>query len=122
MYQAMALFRSRVRVMEYGYLARLEKLMYELDPDDYDADKIAFNDWESHLKRYHLDGDELVTIKINYKESLATLERVCGGSFTCPVQLPKEDTGPPPCYPKTYRGRDCAEGTPRLGEPGSLTG
>lgn len=102
MYQELNLFRVRLRPYEQGYLARLRKLIEEVEPAQYDAGEIPFSVWEQDLKRFHLDYDEMLNSKIEYKTAMAALERVAGGSLTCPIELPVENTEPPPYTPGSY--------------------
>jgi putative exosortase-associated protein (TIGR04073 family) len=94
LYQDLNMMRVRIRSYEFGYLARMHTVVYETDLAAYDAKTIGFATWEQDLKRYHVDFDSMLSLKITYKFMMADLEFLAGGSFTAPVQVPAESPAP----------------------------
>lgn len=101
LYWDLNLLRVRMRAYQYGYIDRLDKLIYEQDLVQYQSKQLAFADWESDVQRYGTDADGLISLKIQYKKTMADLEFLAGGSFTAPVQVPQE-TRMPEGKPKNY--------------------
>lgn len=94
LYEDLNLTRVRLRSFELNYLVRLERVIYETDMAAYGAKKIEFATWEQDLKRFHMDYDSMLTLKITYKKTMADLEFLAGGSFTAAVQVPAESPKP----------------------------
>lgn len=101
LYQDLNLTRVRIRVLEHGHLAQLERLVLETDLDDYEDGKIEIDTWLMDVMRYHMRGETMLALKALYISTLGTLEFLAGGSFDQPADVPVESEDLPKA-PKGY--------------------
>lgn len=104
LYQDMNLARSRIRVLDDGYLPHLRQLVEIYDPEDYAEGRIELNTWLQDVMRYHMDGETMLALKAGYTTAFATLEFLAGGSFFEPIPIPLESDEPSHGYAGYWKG------------------